>query len=602
MKIYATLGNDIKVTKDQFDEIMKKQNEGYTVTQALILMGLETVENVIDGLERNRKYAQYDTDKKIEEIKEFGKTLNEEEVEDMDLKIKYRTGRAVRNKIVSGTGTKDKYENKYEGSVVTESGTMSQSEWENAIEKRIVELKEEHIVESLIEYALEECAWIHTREGARNYALDLYASRIWENENWVGYDMFRKKLGIEVETKVEEEVIDMEFTNIESVEVKNKTIRVGARCTIKNDENVYVTGEVLELRQYKNKVTALTWDGEINVQGLYKIIKDVEVKEMKSDIEKIEDKKVECEIVSLNELVKKDMIKIMNHVFNTGYIRKHSNADFGMKVEENMATVVDKNTGTEIVKFEINKKKKYSVVSDVKNVYLENKTVDVVALEVIDYIKRIGKIIKIKVDINDIAFVVEGHNEDKYIELVDVIHETKNTHIKKNELIKELMTKHLDITKKYKQSDVECGDFVNFIKNKNESLTYSGVVERVNTLARTVDIKYKRNNDIIEICTISFDNLTRIKTLTLKEEEKHITKEESVKEQKIINKVKISKSTDRLVEVDDIKLYKIKEIVEKLPKNTKQIDENVVKLNKENTLKMKGDVGIEPIKKMSTNT
>lgn len=241
----------------------------------------------------------------------------------MDLKIKYRTGRAVRNKIVSGTGTKDKYENKYEVSVVTESGTMSQSEWENAIEKRIVELKEEHIVESLIEYALEECAWIHTREGARNYALDLYASRIWENENWVGCKDFRKKIGLDVVE--EKEVNSMEIINIE---------------------------------------------------------------------------------------------------------------------------------------------------------------------------------------------------------LVDVIHETKNTHIKKN--------------------------------------------------------------DIIEICTISFDNLTRIKTLTLKEEEKHITKEESVKEQKIINKVKISKSTDRLVEVDDIKLYKIKENVGNLTKNTKQFDENVVKLNKENTLNERG--------------
>ena len=416
MKIYATIGNDIKVTKDQFDEIIKKQNEGYTVTQALILMGLETVENVIDGLERNRKYAQYDIDKKIEEIKEFEKTLNkEEEVEDMDLNIKYRTGRATRKKIITGTSVRDKYEDVYEVNVVTNSGTMTLSEWKNAIEKRIVELKEEHIFKGLINYALEECAWINTKESAKEYALEIYARRLWENEDWVGCKDFRKKIGLD--NKDEKEVNDMKFVNIESVEVNEKIINVGARCTIKNDKNVFVTAVVEELRKYDDKVVALTWDGELDVKGLFKIDEDiakpVATTKEESKVEEVKENMVAntnntVEIVSLNEIVKNDRIKVMNQIFNSGYTRNVNNFVLGMAVKDGVAIVLDKNNNNApIITFEVIKKKKYSVTGDFKLMYTKEVDLDKVAEEVIEKVKSYGEVIKETIDKKEVARLVK---------------------------------------------------------------------------------------------------------------------------------------------------------------------------------------------------
>lgn len=689
MKVYATIDGDIKVTKEQFDEIMKKQYEGYTVHQALLIMGLTTVEKIVEGLdsETNRKYAQYDTDKKIEEIKEFAKTLNmevtKEEDEKMDLKVKYTIGRSTRTKIISGANKKDKYISGYDTEVITNSGTIPKEQWLKAVEEKITANKEQYIIEGLIKYALEECAWINTEENAKSYAIDMYANETWKSKKWVGYETFRKKLGIEMEVKKEEEVEDMEFTNIESVVVKNKTVRVGARCTIKNDEDVYVTGEVLELRQYKNKVTALTWDGEINVEGLYKIDKDIttkepvvkavalEIKEENNMELAKEEKKDMIQVISMDDLVKKDLLKVSNAIYNSKYTIKNNDAKILIRIEGNIATVYDDNTNVNIVKFEVNKKKKYSVVSEIETLYSVN--INEVALEVIDYVKRYGKITKVKVEPKDIAFIVEGHNEDKYIELVEVLHMTHNTHVNKNKLLKEIMNNHVNITEKYEQSEVECGDFVNFIKNKNGVGTYQGAVERVNTLAGTVDVKYKSTSGEIDLYTIPFENLVRIKTVTIKEKIKQM--EEPIKKQDTIDKKEVTKLVDDVMEIskicetnesnysciksalsnvviqnynrgcsiygilkdekyiekiteedinDDIRSIEncseviieiirdkrfnkltvrgfveihyidsngikkktdviIKEIVEKLPKKAKQIDENVIKLNKENT-------------------
>lgn len=39
-----------------------------------------------------------------------------------------------------------------------------------------------------------------------------------------------------------------------------------------------------------------------------------------------------------------------------------------------------------------------------------------------------------------------------------------------------------------------------------------------------------------------------------------------------------------------------------MPKNTKQNDENMIKLNKENNYNIEENVGVKPIKKTPTNT
>lgn len=53
---------------------------------------------------------------------------------------------------------------------------------------------ETDIFEKLKKYSIDNLAWINTEEDAHKYALDLYSCRIWENKNWVGYEVFNKNL------------------------------------------------------------------------------------------------------------------------------------------------------------------------------------------------------------------------------------------------------------------------------------------------------------------------------------------------------------------------------------------------------------------------
>lgn len=109
-----------------------------------------------------------------------------------NLRCKYRIGRSKR--IVQVTATKDKVSYTYEISVVTDHGSYSEKEWFGLVEKQATELFEENILELLKQHSLKELAWINTDEEVHKYALELYASRIWGNESWVGYEEFNTQL------------------------------------------------------------------------------------------------------------------------------------------------------------------------------------------------------------------------------------------------------------------------------------------------------------------------------------------------------------------------------------------------------------------------
>ena len=543
MKIYAVIGNGIKVTKEQYDKIMDNQYNGITITQSLIMMGLTTLESAIEDLEKSRCYAQYDVDKKIAELREFAKTLDNKEVveevkeELVNLGVKHRTGRSVRTEVVNSSSRK-KYNEKYEYGVVTESGKMTQEEWIRAIEKRIVDLKEEHIVEGLINYALEECAWINDLDKAKEYAYDLYARRMWENNEWVGCKEFRKKIGLDAKEEVEE----MKYVNIESVEVKGKTINVGARCTIKNDKDVFVTAVVEELRKYDDKVVALTWDGELDVKGLFKIDEDIakpvepkkeiatEVKTEEPKEEKVTKTEDAVEIVSLNELVKKDLIKVSNAIYNTRYVAKEK---LVMSIKNNVATVVDDTNGTEIVTFEVSKKKKYSVVGDITTLYTENqdKYIKRVATEIIECALNYGTIKKIHIQNNELAFIVDGHNEDKYLELGELMHLTSNSKVNKASLLKELIKNHLTKVVKDKDKDLEVGDAIYY---KVDGINESGTIGKINVLARTVEVHIRKKDGTLFHRIVSFDRIIRTIALIYKTDkiEKNKTNDSIEKESK----------------------------------------------------------------------
>lgn len=105
-----------------------------------------------------------------------------------NLRCKYRIGRSKRHVEISSS--KDKITYTYETTVVTECGEFKEKE----VEKQAKDLLELDILELLKHYSLKELAWINTDEEAYKYALELYASRIWESTQWVGYEEFNNSV------------------------------------------------------------------------------------------------------------------------------------------------------------------------------------------------------------------------------------------------------------------------------------------------------------------------------------------------------------------------------------------------------------------------
>lgn len=396
------------------------------------------------------------------------------------------------------------------------------------------------------------------------------------------------------------------------------------------------------------------------------------------------------EIITMDDMIKKDMMKVSSAIYVSNYNRNHKDAKILIKVENNVAIVYDDNNNKEIVKFEVIKKRKYSLVGDIETIYNEfeenknnNKEKDIkqIVSEIIDYVKSFGEIIRLMTRPKDIIFVVEDEGKIEYIDLVDAMFMTFHTGTKKSKIIKEIMTNHIEVIEKREQSEVEDGDFINFIKEINSVGTYTGSVEQVNTLARTVDVIYKSTSGDLDRCTVPFENLVRIKSVKLKNNKPTLNKKEVVglvkdimeiskicktdesnydsmrvisedaemyknskgssiyltlsnekyNEDININQIEdakeICKCSDVIIEIVRNKRQKtitvcayvevdyirndgskddtgviIEEIVEKMPKNTKQNDENMIKLNKENNYNIEENVGIKPIKKISTNT
>lgn len=108
------------------------------------------------------------------------------------LRCKYKTGRSKRH--IEITTTKDKITYTYETTVVTPSREFKEAEWECLVEKQAKELLETDILKLLKEYSFNPNSWLDTHEKAYKYALELYASRIWENKEWVKYEEFNKLL------------------------------------------------------------------------------------------------------------------------------------------------------------------------------------------------------------------------------------------------------------------------------------------------------------------------------------------------------------------------------------------------------------------------
>ncbi len=115
------------------------------------------------------------------------KRYNIQELTCEQIRIHFGTGRSI---LVSGTGRDKKYT--YRSGCMTDIGDILDADW-FALARFIIERDgEQDLYNGLVEY-VNGCAWLRSKSEREEYALDLHMSRIFDNQDWVGYLEFNKK-------------------------------------------------------------------------------------------------------------------------------------------------------------------------------------------------------------------------------------------------------------------------------------------------------------------------------------------------------------------------------------------------------------------------
>ena len=102
-----------------------------------------------------------------------------------DLRVHYRTGRAVR---LSGTGRDKEYT--YRVGVQTDLGDIELSVWQEAMQRLIHASSEDELQQALRAYVKDNICWWHTQAERLQESLELHACRTFEDPRWTDYDLF----------------------------------------------------------------------------------------------------------------------------------------------------------------------------------------------------------------------------------------------------------------------------------------------------------------------------------------------------------------------------------------------------------------------------
>lgn len=102
-----------------------------------------------------------------------------------DLRVHYRTGRAVR---LTGTGRDREYT--YRVGVQTDLGDIELSVWQEAMQRLIHASGEDELQQALRAYVKDHICWWHTRAERLQESLELHSYRIFEDPRWADYDLF----------------------------------------------------------------------------------------------------------------------------------------------------------------------------------------------------------------------------------------------------------------------------------------------------------------------------------------------------------------------------------------------------------------------------
>ena len=75
---------------------------------------------------------------------------------------------------------------------MTDVGDIELSRWCELVRGLIKKANEHALYEQLLKWVKDCCPFQHTREEIETYALELHASRIFDNPQWAAYDEFNR--------------------------------------------------------------------------------------------------------------------------------------------------------------------------------------------------------------------------------------------------------------------------------------------------------------------------------------------------------------------------------------------------------------------------
>ena len=130
-------------------------------------------------MEKDAKNIRKSVDK-IEEVDTEHLTL-------ADLRSHYRTGRAN----TRGSG-RDKIST-YRNGIGTNIGDVEESLWRRLVKDLINKHDEQELHQQLRAWVKENCLWLKTEAEIELEALELHASRIFDDQEWVGFIPFNRQ-------------------------------------------------------------------------------------------------------------------------------------------------------------------------------------------------------------------------------------------------------------------------------------------------------------------------------------------------------------------------------------------------------------------------
>ena len=108
-----------------------------------------------------------------------------------NLRVHFFTGRSI---LLSGSGRDKKYS--YRSGVMTDVGDIELSRWRELVHGLIEKAHEQTLHEQLLKWVKNCCPFQHTREEIETYALEIHASRLFDNPKWAAYDEFNRRYRI----------------------------------------------------------------------------------------------------------------------------------------------------------------------------------------------------------------------------------------------------------------------------------------------------------------------------------------------------------------------------------------------------------------------